>query len=68
MKSLNVPRYNNTRIQNNRQSKVSSGQIDRLGASSVNTRQAVIIPRGQKREVLAALGNKYRLEVCSYPT
>jgi len=37
MKSLNVPRYNNTRIQNNRESKVSSGQIDRLGASSVNS-------------------------------
>ena len=35
MKSLNVPRYNSTRIQNNRESKVSSGQIDRLGASSV---------------------------------
>jgi len=38
MKSLNVPRFNNTRIQNNRQSKVSSGQIDRLGASSVKDR------------------------------
>ena len=36
MESLNVPRENNTRIQNNRESKVSSGQIDHLGASSVN--------------------------------
>jgi hypothetical protein len=35
MKSLNVPRQNNTRIQNNRESKVSSGQIDRLGTCSV---------------------------------
>jgi len=37
MKSLNVPRYNNTRIENKRESKVSSGQIDSLGASSVKT-------------------------------
>ena len=36
MKSQNVPRQNNTRIQRNRESKVGSGQIDRLGASSVN--------------------------------
>ena len=35
MKSLNVPRQNNTRIQKNRESKVRSGQIDRLGTSSV---------------------------------
>jgi hypothetical protein len=35
MKSQNVPRWNNTRIQKNRESKVSSGQIDRLGTSSV---------------------------------
>jgi len=37
MKSRNVPLENNTRIQNNRESKVNSGQIDRLGASSVSS-------------------------------
>jgi len=40
MKSLNVPRENNTRIQNNRESKAKSGQIDRLGASSVKAYQS----------------------------